>query len=347
MSISVACPLPWAQAAAARGISATVGEIAAVGKVGELAADAGPVAQRAERALEAVTALAPCDGAALASWDPIAYTHRHVAAFGVPSDVLGYCSSSRILADPGYQYVRARRVAHRRCDVPGANENEMIAAVLVPAGFYEGITACLFHRGRYAGVLNLGIRREEPASERAMILLSIVEGALARLVDVTQSLHAAVAVLDRSMAAAIVHVDGRCEPLPDRRRCEALESGSSLIAEARRRAPRDLGAHAFLWHDDDQLWRVLVVRFGPTGDGERTLLVAAEPTTAPLSLRELQVLAALADGHANPAIGNQLCISHHTVARHVEHILDKLGVTSRVEAAACAVREGLILASAE
>lgn len=347
MSVSVACPLPWAQAAAARGISATVGEIAAVGLVGQLAADAGPVAQRAERALEAVAGLTPCDGAALASWDPIARTHRHLAAFGVPPEVLGYCSSSRMLDDRGYQYVRARRVAHRRCDVPGANENEMIAAVLVPAGFDEGITACLFHRARYAGVLNVAIRREEPASERAMILLSIVEGALARLVDVTQSLHAAVASLDPAMAAAVVHVDGRCEPLPDRPRCEALQPHSGLIAQARRRAPRDMGAHAFLWHEDGQLWRVMVVRFGPTREASRALLVAAEPTTAPLSLRELQVLAALADGHPNPAIGDRLCISHHTVARHVEHILDKLGVTSRVEAAACAVREGLILASAE
>jgi DNA-binding CsgD family transcriptional regulator len=344
---STASPLPWAQPAAARGISATVGEIAAVGLVGQLAADAGPVAQRGERALDAVAELIPCDGADLASWDPVARTHRHVAGFGVPPEVLSYCSSSRILADPGYRYVRERRVAHRRCDVPGANDNEMIAAVLVPAGFYEGVTACLFHRGRYAGVLNIGIHREQPATERAMIFLSIVEGALARLVDVTQSLHAAVATLPPSMAATVVHADGRCEPLPERPRCDALESGSRLIAEARRRALRDAGAHAFLWHQDGQLWRVLAVRFGSMSDGAHALLVGAEPTTAPLSLRELQVLAALADGHANPAIGARLCISPHTVARHVEHILEKLGVASRVEAATCAVREGLILASSE
>jgi DNA-binding CsgD family transcriptional regulator len=347
MAATEACPLPWAQPAAARGISATVGEIAAVGLVGQLAADAGPMTRRAERALDAIAEFVRYDAAALSTWDPVARVHRHVAAFGVPSDVLDYCASHRLLADRGYRFVRSRQVAHRRCDVPGASENELIVSVLVPAGFHEGVTACLFQHGRYVGVLNLALHGERPAAEHSMTLLSIVEAALARLVDVAQSLHTVLSGLDPSMAAVIVHADGQCEVLPDRPYCRALEPGSGLIAAARRRAPREPGAHAFLWHGDGTLRRVLVMRFGRSRRGDSCLLVAAEPTSAPLSLRELQVLAALADGHANPVIGDRLCISHHTVARHVEHILEKLGVSSRVEAAACAVREGLILASTE
>lgn len=94
MAATEACPLPWAQPAAARGISATVGEIAAVGLVGRLAADAGPVTRRAERALDAIAEFVRYDGAALATWDPVARVHRHVAARGVPSDVLDYCASA-------------------------------------------------------------------------------------------------------------------------------------------------------------------------------------------------------------------------------------------------------------
>ena len=317
-----------------------------MGLVGQLAADAGPIEWRAQRALDAIEELVPCDAVALARWDPVAQVHRHVAAFGVPSAVLDYCSSPR-MADPGYCLVRSRRVAHRRCDVPGANGNELVASVLVPAGLHEGVTACLFHHGRYVGVLDIGLHAEEPASEHSMTLLSIIETALGRLVDVAQSLHTALAALDPAIAAVVVHADGRYEAVPERPHCQALEPGSDLIAAARRRAPREPGGHAFLWYDGGVLWRVLVMRFGRTRCGDSCLLVGAEPTIAPLSLRELQVLAALADGHANPVIGDRLSISHHTVARHVEHILEKLGVTSRVEAAACAVREGLILASAE
>lgn len=152
-----------------------------------------------------------------------------------------------------------------------------------------------------------------------------------------------IALLHPTTPAVVVHADGRCEPLPGHPRCDLLRECSTLIAQARRRAPRHPGAHAFLWYEYERIWRVLAVRVRSA----RALLVGVEPATVPLSLRELQVLAALADGHANRAIGARLCISHHTVARHVEHILEKLGVTSRVEAAACATREGLILVPAE
>jgi DNA-binding NarL/FixJ family response regulator len=55
------------------------------------------------------------------------------------------------------------------------------------------------------------------------------------------------------------------------------------------------------------------------------------------------VLSALAAGCPNPVIAEKLCISRHTVATHVEHILDKLGVGGRVEAAVRAMRDGLVL----
>jgi DNA-binding NarL/FixJ family response regulator len=40
-------------------------------------------------------------------------------------------------------------------------------------------------------------------------------------------------------------------------------------------------------------------------------------------------------------IAGHLFISHHTVMRHVSHILGKLGVDSRTAAATIAVREAL------
>ena len=75
---------------------------------------------------------------------------------------------------------------------------------------------------------------------------------------------------------------------------------------------------------------------------------AAKPTPAPerrpagLSAREIEVLRLVADGRSNGEIGEALFISRKTAGVHVTHILDKLGVANRVEAAMAAGRLGLL-----
>jgi two-component system nitrate/nitrite response regulator NarL len=56
-----------------------------------------------------------------------------------------------------------------------------------------------------------------------------------------------------------------------------------------------------------------------------------------LTEREREILAHLARGESNKAIARELDISHDTVKLHVRHILSKLNLTSRVEAAIFAV----------
>jgi DNA-binding NarL/FixJ family response regulator len=60
-----------------------------------------------------------------------------------------------------------------------------------------------------------------------------------------------------------------------------------------------------------------------------------------LTDREQQVLALLADGLTNREIGKALYMSPKTASVHVTHILDKLDVRTRVQAAAIAARLGL------
>lgn len=60
-----------------------------------------------------------------------------------------------------------------------------------------------------------------------------------------------------------------------------------------------------------------------------------------LSPREIEVLAVLAEGRTNRQIAERLFITEKTAAIHVSRILDKLGVSNRVEAAATAYRLGL------
>jgi NarL family two-component system response regulator LiaR len=61
-----------------------------------------------------------------------------------------------------------------------------------------------------------------------------------------------------------------------------------------------------------------------------------------LSQREREVLALLVAGKSDPQIAEQLVISLPTVKSHVSHILAKLGVANRAEAASVAVKHNLI-----
>ena len=58
-----------------------------------------------------------------------------------------------------------------------------------------------------------------------------------------------------------------------------------------------------------------------------------------LTAREREILTYLAQGLSNKAIARSLDISHDTVKLHVRHILAKLNLTSRVEAAVFAVEQ--------
>ena len=54
-----------------------------------------------------------------------------------------------------------------------------------------------------------------------------------------------------------------------------------------------------------------------------------------------EVLALVAKGHSNRAIATELYVSENTVRTHLAHILEKLGVGNRVQAAAYALQHGL------
>jgi len=62
----------------------------------------------------------------------------------------------------------------------------------------------------------------------------------------------------------------------------------------------------------------------------------------PLSEREVEVLRLLATGLPNREIASILFISEATVKTHVEHIIQKLGVSDRVQAVVWAARHGLL-----
>ena len=66
-----------------------------------------------------------------------------------------------------------------------------------------------------------------------------------------------------------------------------------------------------------------------------------QPRTS-LSARELEILQAVATGHTNKEIAQELFISQATVKTHLVHIFDKLGVDNRTSAVAKAREQQLI-----
>jgi DNA-binding NarL/FixJ family response regulator len=83
----------------------------------------------------------------------------------------------------------------------------------------------------------------------------------------------------------------------------------------------------------------LAARLGQT---VTSLPPAALSSLDDLSQREVEVLRLLAAGRSNRDIAEALYISLNTVATHVRNILTKTGTTNRTEAAAYALRRGLL-----
>jgi two-component system nitrate/nitrite response regulator NarL len=68
---------------------------------------------------------------------------------------------------------------------------------------------------------------------------------------------------------------------------------------------------------------------------------AAEPAKPALSPREREILALIAKGASNKEAARELGVAESTVKIHVQHILRKLNLSTRVQAAVYAAEQGL------
>jgi len=84
------------------------------------------------------------------------------------------------------------------------------------------------------------------------------------------------------------------------------------------------------------------VQLAPEAAARLVREVRAPDNPESLTGRETEVLRALATGLTNREIGRILNIGERTVKTHVSHLLSKLGLQSRTQAALYAVRIGLV-----
>lgn len=129
---------------------------------------------------------------------------------------------------------------------------------------------------------------------------------------------------------------------------------TSMIDQSRVQAALEAGASGYLVKDAAPEELALAIRAAHRGEVHldaavaRRLVASLRPSAGPcespfagLSERELEILRLIAAGRANKEIARLLVISERTARTHVSHILRKLGLSSRTQAALLAVREGL------
>jgi predicted ATPase/DNA-binding CsgD family transcriptional regulator len=128
---------------------------------------------------------------------------------------------------------------------------------------------------------------------------------------------------------------GAAEALATQTGADMLGPSVPFLASAKQLARESLGPASFeaVYDTGKRMSRAAALRLAL---GEDAPVEATEPDAAgagPLAKREVEVARLIAEGMSNKQIGVRLFISEATVASHVRHIMDKLGVSSRSQIA--------------
>lgn len=288
----------------------------------------------------------PVRAAALTSFNPITTEHTTLCSTGYPTSVLEYLQSKQFLEDDvGYRLLVDMPAQKARCwrdtGVPYA-DTLSARQVFGPAGYGGGATARLTTvDGRYTGDLHVSTESADLPDDSTMSVLNEIASVLAASTDTTRRISLLAAELDGSgKTAAVISRDAAVLPLPDHQVPPVARNSPlpALVEQWRARRPQTQQAQ---YHHiaGGEWWHL---RLAPIAEG--TLLCAAL-VAAPcdLTAREAQVLTLLSNGLLTATIARRLGISERTAAHHIEHILRKLRVSSRAEAARRAAEDGLRL----
>jgi DNA-binding CsgD family transcriptional regulator len=320
----------------------TYHHVAAAADIGMLARERDTASACGE-ALRILSRTMPTDAGALIGVDPLSGAHFQLAGIAYSPEVTR-STAVDFVGSPWFRDVLSQPLPPSISDDADHSFQRgwFYEQHVRPAGFRDAITGALRQRGRYVGMVVLSTTRPNAFDAEARHLLRGMLPALAVLADLPGR-AGEVAELPVATAGALFTPDGIVD-LPERERPPALDD-----IEFRRLLTGFAGSNGDslrlywpigrTWH---RVWlRRHVLASAP---GVRAVLVHSEPAQLPygLSARELDVLTRIAMGEPNRTIAQGLFVSPRTVHSHIEHILRKLGVASRAEAAALAVREDLL-----
>lgn len=310
-------------------------------EIGALAGSSADSRTSAQEGLAALRRVIPYAAASVCAWNPVTKSHETLANDSYPPHVIDHLNNWFVEHDAVFHHMR--QMDHRPLrwrDMPFPYRQMYSAQeVFMPAGFDEGVTTCLYTRdGRYTGNLHVSVDDRRQPTDTAMPVLEAAQHLFGALTD---GLRTAASIADGialDSPAAIVLPDGDVLPLPGRSSAGMFDLWASLaerVAAARRAG--DL-PRRFCWRDPHGRWRRLEARVMDAG---AVVAEVDDPLPGDLTDREIQVLTLLVMGLPNAEIGRRLFVSTKTVAKHVEHILEKLGCASRTAAAVRASQAGL------
>jgi DNA-binding CsgD family transcriptional regulator len=170
---------------------------------------------------------------------------------------------------------------------------------------------------------------------------------LAGAIDPMRSLLAAARLVPGATSGVVLHDGGRTGSLPGLTGHPLLAPDSPALEPARGAIAAGQIHTSFLWPVGGRSATQAHVRLTALAGTEDGPVIAGMVLVSPpgklrgLTPRELEVLGLLIDGRCNHEIATSLGVSRGTVAAHVEHILAKLGASTRTLAAVRAQREGL------
>lgn len=218
--------------------------------------------------------------------------------------------------------------------------------VLQPAGYDDGISLALRSPDDVVvGIVHLSACSADDLRAETLAALPAIGRVLARVTEV-----ASCTVRDVTLPPeyAVVRVDaqGRVRPVVGRDPLH-LDLDDDVLAIVHDILSTGVRFAGFLHQQDGRLVEVRV--HAPEGRStvHQPYVVATRPaeSTLGLTMRQLEVLTAVATGAGNREIAEELFLTQRTVAAHVEAILTRLNAPSRAGAAAKATAAGVLLPS--
>jgi DNA-binding CsgD family transcriptional regulator len=218
--------------------------------------------------------------------------------------------------------------------------------VLEPAGFDDGMSLALRDSAQdLVGVLHLSACSARDFRPDVAATLHVVGRALARVTQLA-SCSTPDVTLPRDFAAARLDARGVATPVLGREPLH-LDLDADLRAIVQSILATGTQFATFLHQQQGRLVEVRLHAPGTARSPRRACTIATRPagSTLGLTLRQLEVLTAVATGAGNREIAEELCLTQRTVAAHLEAILTRLNTPTRAGAAATATAAGILLPS--
>lgn len=299
------------------------------------------VEQQAFEVLTEFRRLVPWSGIEFARWDAARSVHRTLVQVDYPGDVLDHLNGRMFVDDICWPELhRDRRTLSWKDMTFDPGISEFYSNVLVPNGLVEGMyTPLMSSDGQYRGMLTLNTDSWTFPTPEAKAVTDQLVPVLTRLVgrlagpDAGQAQRTSdqIAVVDASLSFSSELSSGVDVP-------EHVQLAVGKVLMSGERLARFL-----VWPESEPQPTHVSLSLG-SADGDSMLVVWQEvaPPHA-LTRRQLDVVAAVADGLSNQEIARRLQVSPRTVTTHVEHILVRLGLSGRSAVVRMALAQGLYL----